>query len=690
MDITALVKAIVPDMPADRKVVPTLDWGSFYKINYERKVLYVPTDGALRMQPQLLDQFLDAVKAFASAAMVAPDWTALSYDEDEGNVELALGLLRKVPHAGFVSCDIESRNVSFRDNQVLDISFCWSDNYAIVISALRSPLVVAAVQEVLSRPNVHWIWQNGKFDIGRLAFLEGIHARVDEDTMLLHYACVNEIRGTHGLKEMGALFLQAPEWEAELDQYKREYCRSHKITQDEFDYSFFPARMRRKYASIDAIMTYRLYFVLRALARVNSEQIYRKLIEASNVYSAVERAGVYVDMDYLEELEVVLEQKIQAAQEQFNESIATYWNPLTYMNETGAKSIPKKFNLASPIQLRWLLQKVTGEKLTSTSKDVIEDLITRFGDDLPVIQALSNLRKFSKYMDTYIAGYRSLLCSDGRIHCTYNLHGTETGRLSASDPNMQNIPRDKTIKNLFVAAPGFKFVQFDYSQAELRVLAYLSQDEFLKNVYKEGRDLHDSVATQMFGPNFNKEQRVQAKTINFGIPYGRGPSAIAQKFKMSMPAAKALVDNWFEQMPGVKSWITEQRQGVYSLTPPSTILGRERHFVITSENFSHVQNEMVNFKIQSLASDMTLLSLLAIYYWIEAEGLQDDVRIIISVHDSIVLEVRDNPELVRKVAKKGTQIMMETPIQYLPNLDFPFVADVETGYKWGELHEEDA
>lgn len=251
--------------------------------------------------------------------------------------------------------------------------------------------------------------------------------------------------------------------------------------------------------------------------------------------------------------------------------------------------------------------------------------------------------------------------------------------------NMQNIPRDKKIKNLLCATPGYKLLQLDYSQAELRVLALLSKDPWLIKVYVDGKDLHDAVATDMFGPNFDKEQRVMAKTINFGIAYGRGPGSIAQTFKKSMSEARAIIDKWFKPMPYVKAWIDGRRAMAKRGEPCVTIFGRERHFVITNEDLNHIQNEYINTPIQSVASDFTMFSLMDIDKFIREEEL--DARIVTTVHDSIIIEVRDEKELVDRVANKCLEIMANTPLKYIPDCPVPFKADAEVGYAWGKLHE---
>ena len=256
---------------------------------------------------------------------------------------------------------------------------------------------------------------------------------------------------------------------------------------------------------------------------------------------------------------------------------------------------------------------------------------------------------------------------------------------------MQNIPRNKLIRNLLVATPGWKFLQLDYSQAELRVLAMLSEDPALIKIYQEGKDLHDTVADMMFGEgaHLDREKRNLAKTINFGIAYGRGPSSIAEKFGKSMAESRQIIEQWFKPMPKVREFINNRRRMATKGEPCVTLLGRVRHFVITNEELHHIQNEYINTPIQSLASDFTLLSLLSIHDYIE-ENWKGKARITTSVHDSILLEVVDgDPELMLTIAKKCIQIMSETPLKYVPGCPVPFTADAEIGYKWGEMTELD-
>lgn len=703
--IDKLVKAVCPNFPNDRTVRETGDRVAWYMIGGNPPVLYVPYFNYMKTNTLELDRFAEAVNAFAKADIDSKeyDWNNLHLYAFSGDscAEKMIELLELIKGKE-VAVDIETRRIAYEDNKLLSIGFaiddctCWAF-YNIPIEGTNcakhdSGATYNALCALLSDPTVTYIWHNGKFDVNRLKYLCNIDARVDEDTMLKHYACINEKRGTHGLKDLGQLYLQAPAWDDELDKIKREWCRIHKKKLADFMYDDIPTEILIPYMQRDCIATYRLHKKFTALAREGSDFTYRMLIKASKVYGQMELNGVQVDMNYLEDFEFDLDIAITQAQEHLDKVAEKLWNPLEYVSDTGAKSFPIKFNMKSPAQLKWMLTKVLNCPVDSTNAATLDELALQCENGMiqnpeakEFIEAIGSVRKNNKYMDTYVQGIRNVLCRDFRIRCSYNLHGTETGRLSCSDPNMQNIPRDKAVKNIFVSKPGYRLLQLDYSQAELRVLALLSDDEYMIKAYQEGRDFHDAVAESMFGPNFDKEQRVLAKTINFGIAYGRGPGSIAQTFNKTMAEAREIINRWYRPMPKVKQWMETQRKKPILGEPCTSLLGRERHFVVTNEKLNHIQNDYVNTPIQSLASDFTMLSLIQIHEWIEENNI--DARIVITVHDSIVLEVIDDDEVVDKVAQKCLDIMSATPSKYIEDCKVPFKADAEIGYAWGALEE---
>ena len=702
--IQRVVDAVVPDLPSNRKVRESNDNVQWFRINHAQKVMYVPPLRALKTSPILLDKTVEALQCFMywDERDVKYSWENLNLYEYRGdNIKEGLKKLYELlEDKEYVSCDIETKRIEWEDNYLLSIGFAVDDNTSIAFydipingalgSGYHDEEIFEGLQNFFNRLDIKFIWHNGKFDCGRMKYICNLDCHVDEDTMLLHYARINEKRGTHGLKALGQLYLQSPDWEADLDVLKKKYCKENKIKIKDFTYDLIPIEILIPYMQRDCIATFRLFKLFNDMAKDSTEFIYRKLIEASKAYMEVELAGVYLDIPYLEDVEYQLEKEIDEASIAVDEAVAQVWNPLKYSQDTGSKvSVDEKFNMKSPKQLKWLLKELLGHPVASTDALAIQQLVQEKDNYSPIaaqfLERIGVLRKKSKQMDTYIQGLREAVCRDFRVRGTFNIHGTETGRLSSSNPNMQNIPRDKTIKNLFRASPGYKLVQLDYSQAELRVLAYMSKDPWMIKAYQDGKDFHCAVAEDMFGPDFTKEQRNMAKTINFGIAYGRGPSSIAENFGKTMQESKEIIEKWYAPMPFVKQYIDGQRRKATRGQPCVTIFGRERHFVITDENLYHVQNEYINTPIQSTASDLTMFSLIAIADYIRESGV--DARIVTTVHDSIILEVKDNDALIDTIVKKCQFIMSDVPNQLLPDNTVPFRADAEVGYSWGNLKE---
>lgn len=666
----------------------------WYKIVPATKTLYLPTMEVLRVNVAELDRSVEALQSFNSIELE----TLCSYRWDEEYVEsitVADSVIRDfADYSGpklDVAFDIETRHVGYNGNRVLAVGMCWEKEGFELVATFSG--TISELQKVFSNPNLNCIWHNGKFDTSRLEYLEGVKARVDDDTMLMHYIGINEKKGTHSLKTLGQVYLQSPAWDDELDEYKKKWCRENGVRLKDFTYDMIPISILIPYLKRDVLATYRLAKLFRRLMRPESVAMYKNLVEASNTYRQIELNGVKLNKPHLAELKVELQQQAAESTKIADSIISKHWDYLTYCKETGAayskSKASQEFSMRSPKKLKWMIEKLVGFPVSSTSKEVLEELAEHMEtiqneEGKQFIAAITSARKASKYYDTYAVGLETLCCSDGRIRCSYNLHGTETGRLSSTDPNMQNIPRNSKIKDLITCEEGNTLVQLDYSQAELRVLTALSGDPYLLEIYTSGRDLHDMMATKMFGPGFTKEQRVITKSLNFGIAYGRGPQSIAKMFKLSMAEAQKTVRDWYAAVPEVEKFIAAKRKEPFQGKTCKTPFGRERHFVITSENKYHVSNEAINFPIQSIASDLTLLSVLEIQRWINEMSYNDVVKIVATVHDSIVMEVRDDPELISIVAHKGAAVMRDQPKKYhIGVVSVPFRADAEVGKTWG-------
>lgn len=250
--------------------------------------------------------------------------------------------------------------------------------------------------------------------------------------------------------------------------------------------------------------------------------------------------------------------------------------------------------------------------------------------------------------------------------------------------NVQNIPRESRIRNVFVAAPGFVFVEADYSQAEIRVLAELSKDKYLTQVFLDGRDLHSEMAREIFGENFTKEDRSKAKEVNFGVPYGLTDSGLAIRFNISVESARGIIKRWFEAAPQAGDYINLCRQAPILRRTLVTPFHRRRRFgFVTMENLHQLQNEACNFPISSTASDLTLHSAISLGK-VFKERWGNSVRIVNIVHDSILAEVSTDCDIE---GVSGTMInVMENIPQKLIGATVPFVADIKMGSRWGSLN----
>lgn len=458
-DLQRFVRAVCPDISDDKQVKSSHDQFSWFRIVWATNTLVIPPLNYIKTNMLILDKTVEAIQAFAHSELGAPeyDWENLNLYEASTFEDILqmIDTVRKVAQGRDIGVDIETRRIEWEDNKLLSIGFATDEStcyalYNIPIKGARGGEGISegcnevwqALEDLLTDPNINFVWHNGKFDCSRLKYLCNLDARIDDDTMLYHYCAVNEKRGTHGLKDLGQLYLQAPAWDDELDKIKREYCKQHKIRLGDFMYDDIPTSVLVPYMQRDCIATLRLKRVLQRLGRPEASFIYGKLIEASNVFMRVELNGVRLDMDYLEDLEFELEKELEGATKRLNEVSATIWDPQQYSHDTGAKvKLTDEFNIKSPKQLKWMLQQVLGYPVPSTDAATIDMLIDEVDAGLitnprakDFLQAIASVRKNSKYMDTYVQGLRECVCRDLRIRGTFNLHGTETGRLSSSNP----------------------------------------------------------------------------------------------------------------------------------------------------------------------------------------------------------------------------------------------------------------
>lgn len=639
--------------------------------------LLLPQPKWLAYHLHKLDSVIEAIHAFKAGKLTGLTYDVSKikkyvFDSPKDGIEF-LDYLNK--YYMLFAIDIETENLSTdkMQNKLLCIGIAYTEDAGVSFmkECFEDKQFRNKFQEFLSDKRHRFILHNGLFDRSRTKIIEDLDIKIDEDTLLMHYCGINEHKGTHGLKELAQLYLGFPEWEQPLDEWKRQYCRMHKVKLKDFQYSYFPQKMLAEYNVIDCCATFQLYNIFIDLMRDSSRRIYHKLVEASEYYADMIARGMLLDVNYWNQLRDNLENEKKQLEDELSE-------------------LMPNVNPSSPVQLlKWLQATYPYEGLDTTGKEVIADLSIKYPNDI-ALQKLLEYRKNVKYLKTYVYGLWERKDYQNIIHCEFKLHGTETGRLSSSNPNMQNIPRNSLIKSLFIARPGYKLLQMDYSQCELRVLAYVSGDETLKQCYIDGRDLHSEMAQRIFKDKYDphdKDQRMAAKIVNFGIPYGRTAGGVAKQLKISNTLAKQYLSDWFAGAPKVLDYIekchrmaTAEPQELYY-----TVFGRTRHYYITGDSIHHAENQSVNFPISSTANDLTIHAFVEIGKWLKEKKY--NAYLVNTVHDSIILEVRE--EDAKEISEFCLQTMSEIPKKYLPGVDLPFIADAEIGDCYGKLNELD-
>lgn len=339
------------------------------------------------------------------------------------------------------------------------------------------------------------IFHNAKFDIGFLRYEFGFEFPDFEDTMLLHY-CLNEAVGTHGLKQLALAYTDLGDYERELNDYKKTFCRQNKIKVADFNYGMLPDEILAPYGCKDGDASFQLYLKFKPLVYNNDKfkELYETILKpATEALMLLENNGGPIDRDQV----IYLSEQYQIDAEECYEEISMYPAVKTF-----ERIYQKEFNPNSTAQLREVffnILKLPSTKKTETGaasvdKSVLEEL------DHPIAAAVLDLRSKTKMAGTYINSILRGIDKDNRLRSGFNIHGTTSGRLSSSgNLNYQNIPRDnKDIKKLFVARPGYKIVQCDLGTAEVYYAAVLSKDKFLQQAFIDKLDFHSYVAKQMF------------------------------------------------------------------------------------------------------------------------------------------------------------------------------------------------
>ena len=628
------------------------------------------------------------------------------------DVHTARALLHTLSESGEIGCDIESRGGLTHRASLICIQFAVGTDVAYVLGERGGLFTDEAfirddLRPFLEQPAVSYIWHGGKFDTKILRHTYGIDARVDHDTMLLSYALdersgTDERIGVHGLDY---LLMDTFGW----PHYSSDAVERAKKTGVVEDYDEF-----YNYAGMDVGGIYQLFQYQFPLAdKDNVVRPYTHVLLRGNEFlTGVELNGMSWDADSAMDLhEFVVGPELDELKGEMLRAIdsATFTNPASvkqmahiYYDTWGVqhamqsrrptetmqkpeRSIDesaRKEILAGRFRFRGdKVQKRTGSMISIVDA---EDAQERRDFIVSFTETYDRYQKLKKQDGTYLVGLtkRAELDEDLRIHTQLNLHGTNSGRLSSSKPNLQNITRSKEglpdIRALFTAGSGRRIVQADYSQAELRCIAQLSGDKELTRIYRDNLSLHRETATRFFGSDYSSEQYSTCKNVNFGVFYGQSAETFQEKHGIRPELAKPYIDWVWKTFTGVKEWEDGIRREVKEKGVLTSPFGRKRRFhLLTRENFDAACREGINFLPQSTASDFTLCAAIAV-------GANTDgsrARIGILVHDSIVADVDEG--YVDEYSTIVQQVMADTPRDEL-GWNLPFSAEIGVGPTWGD------
>src|SRR3989344_3251886 len=356
-----------------------------------------------------------------------------------------------------------------------------------------------------------------------------------------------------------------------------------------------------------------------------------------------------------------------------------------------------EFNINSPKQLsKVLFDKLhikgrirkTGKGAISTAASELEKL----AEEHPIAASILKYREVQKLKTTYIDPFPTLINkATGRLHTTLNQTGTTTGRLASQNPNLQNIPirteLGQEFRKAFIASPGYKLVSFDYSQLELRIAAHISQDEKMIAAFKRGEDIHTRTAMEIFGVKsemVDKNMRRDAKVMNFGILYGMGVLGFQRASGISRERAREFIDRYMKEFPGIARYMNDMKIKARKDGYVSTVFGRRRWFPEIRSSMPQVVNQAermaINMPIQGSGADLVKLAMIKAFEYIHNSGNQDEVFLLLQVHDELLFEVKES--LVKNMADKIKDIM-----ENVHKFDVPLVVDVKSGDNWSEMEE---
>ena len=586
--------------------------------------------------------------------------------------------LEKLAKADAFAFDTETTSIDYMEAKLVGLSFCceagkaayvpMAHNYIGAPVQLSMELVLSKIRLLLENPEKTIIGQNLKYDISVMA-RHGVSIKAKViDTMLESYV-LNSVASRHNMDDLALNYLGLST--VHFEDIAGKGAKQLTFNQIELDKA-------GHYAAEDADITFRLHQVLwpRLQAEGRLASVYQDIeIPLVPILSDVERGGVLLDEEQLKLQSRELEKRLHE------------------LEQEAYGLAGEEFNLGSPKQLQQIffeklglpVIKKTPKGQPSTAEPVLQELAL----DYPLPRVIMEYRGLSKLKSTYTDQLpKQIAQSTGRIHTSYHQAVTATGRLSSSDPNLQNIPirtqEGRRVRRAFIAPEGYKIMAADYSQIELRIMAHLSQDKGLIHAFKNGLDIHKATAAEVFGgavSDVSDDHRRSAKAINFGLIYGMSAFGLSRQLNISRGAAQDYIDLYFNRYPGVKDYMDRTRALAADQGYVETIFGRRLYLPeIRASNFQRRQaaeRTAINAPMQGTAADIIKKAMITVHGWLASSNL--DTRMTMQVHDELVLEVPEGN--VQEVAS-GVEKLMSGAAE----LCIPLVVEAGVGDNWDEAH----
>ncbi len=587
--------------------------------------------------------------------------------------------LEKLQNADLFALDTETTSLNYMQAELVGLSFAVNEGEAAYLPVahdyldapeqLDRDLVLQRLKPLLEDADAKKVGQNLKYDASVLANYGIKLAGIAFDTMLESYVH-NSVATRHNMDSLAEQYLNHTT--ISFEEIAGKGKKQLTFNQIELDKA-------SPYAAEDADITLRLHNVL--WPKLQQEPKLVKLFEEIelplvSILSDVERQGVLIDKTKLQAQSAELAARMQALEEEAFEIAG------------------QPFNLSSPKQLQEILFvkmelpviKKTPKGAPSTAEEVLQELAL----DYPLPKRILEYRSLSKLKSTYTDKLPTLIePKTGRVHTSYHQAVTATGRLSSSDPNLQNIPvragEGRRIRQAFIPEAGYKYVAVDYSQIELRIMAHLSQDKGLLTAFSEGLDIHRATASEVFSVDLDSvtnDQRRNAKAINFGLIYGMSAFGLGRQLNIPQKEAKAYMERYFERYPGVLEYMDETRQQAKEKGYVETLSGRRLYLPeIKARNKMRqmaAERAAINAPMQGTASDIIKKAMIDVATWIETLET-DSIRMLMQVHDELVFEIK--AEYVDQYVPKIQTLMSEAMA-----LDVPLIADAGIGDNWDEAH----